>query len=206
MKFLFDLLPVILFFGVFKLAEGNPGAAQDLVSHYLSNFMSGGPVSATLVPILLATAVAIVASVAQIVYLLARRRKVDAMLWISLTIIVVLGGATIYFQNDTFVKWKPTILYWAFAVTLLVSQVLLKKNLIRTMMEKQMVLPDAIWGRLSLSWILFFSIMGLLNLYVAFHYTTDVWVNFKLFGSMGLMFVFIIVQSLFLSKYMKDEP
>jgi len=205
MKFLFDLLPVILFFGVFKFAEGNASAAQDLVSHYLSGFMSGGPVTAIQAPILLATAVAIIASVAQIGYLLIRRRKVDAMLWISLAIIVVFGGATIYFQNDTFIKWKPTILYWAFAVTLLVSQVFLKKNLIRTMMEKQMVLPDPIWGRLSLSWILFFGIMGLLNLYVAFHYTTDVWVNFKLFGSMGLMFVFIIVQSLFLSKHMKDE-
>ena len=205
MKFLFDLLPVILFFGVFKFAEGNVNAAQDLVSHTLSSFMSGGPISATQAPILLATAVAILASVAQIGYLLARRRKVDAMLWISLAIIVVFGGATIYFRDDTFIKWKPTILYWAFAVTLLFSQVFLKKNLIRAMMEKQMVLPEPIWGRLNLSWIVFFAAMGGLNLYVAFHYTTDVWVNFKLFGSMGLMFVFIIVQSLFLSKHMKDE-
>lgn len=206
MKFLFDLLPVILFFGVFKFAEGNITTAQDLVSHYLSNFMSGGPISAMQAPILLATAVAILASIAQIGYLLARRRKVDAMLWISLAIIIVFGGATIYFRDETFIKWKPTILYWAFAVTLLLSQVFLKKNLIRSMMEKQMVLPEPIWGRLNLSWILFFALMGLLNLYVAFHYATDIWVNFKLFGSMGLMFVFIIVQSLFLSKHMKDAP
>jgi len=204
MKFLFDLFPVILFFGVFKWAEGHADAAQGLVAHYLSGLMSGGAVSTTLAPILLSTAVAIVASLAQITYLLARRRKVDAMLWISLTIIVVFGGATIYFRDDTFIKWKPTILYWAFAVSLLVSQVFIKKNLIRAMMEKQVVLPEPIWGKLNLAWIIFFTLMGLLNLYVAFNFAIDIWVNFKLFGTMGLMFAFIFVQSLFLSKYMKD--
>jgi len=204
MKFLFDLFPVILFFGVFKWGEGHADAAQGLVSQYLSGVMSGGAVTATLAPILLATAVAIVASLAQIGYLLARRKKVDGMLWVSLAIIVVFGGATIYFRDDTFIKWKPTILYWCFAVALLASQLFFKKNLIRTMMEKQVSLPEPVWGKLNLAWSVFFVAMGLLNLYVAFNYTLDVWVNFKMFGTMGLMFAFIVAQSLFLSKYMKD--
>lgn len=204
MKFLFDLFPVILFFGVFKWAEGHAEAAQGLVSHYLSGLMSGGTVALTQAPILLATAVAILASVAQIGWLLARKKKVDAMLWVSLAIIVVFGGATIYFRDDTFIKWKPTILYWCFALALLISQLLLKKNLIRTMMEKQISLPDPVWNKLNLAWTAFFAAMGVLNLYVAFNFPLDTWVNFKMFGGMGLMFAFVIAQSLFLSKHMKD--
>ncbi|MBB5393182.1 MULTISPECIES: septation protein A [unclassified Herbaspirillum] len=204
MKFLFDLFPIILFFGVFKWAEGHPSTAQELVMQYLGGAMSSGTVTAAQAPILLSTAVAIVASLAQIAWLLMRRRKIDGMLWVSLAIIVVFGGATIYFRDDTFIKWKPTILYWCFGVALLFSQLLLKKNLIRVMMEKQVSLPEPVWPRLNLAWILFFAAMGALNLYIAFNYTLDTWVNFKMFGSMGLMFAFIIGQSLFLSKYMKD--
>jgi intracellular septation protein len=204
MKFLFDLFPVILFFAVFKWGEGHADAAQGFGQHYLSGLISGGQVTLTQAPILLATAVAIIATVVQIGYLLARRKKVDGTLWMSLAIIVFFGGATIYFHNDTFIKWKPTVLYWCFAAALLGSQILLKKNLIRAMMEKQMALPEGIWGRLNLAWAAFFVAMGLLNLYVAFNFSTASWVNFKLFGSMGLMFAFIIGQSLMLSKYMKD--
>lgn len=205
MKFLFDLFPVILFFGIFKWGEGNPDAAQSLVSQYLSAFVSGGAVTAAQAPILLATAVAIVATIAQIGYLLARRKKVEPMLWMSLAIISFFGGATIYFNNETFIKWKPTVLYWCFGAVLLFSQVLLKKNLIRAMMEKQIALPDGVWQRVGLSWICFFLAMGLLNLYVAFNFSTATWVNFKLFGGMGLMFAFIIIQSLMLSKYAKES-
>lgn len=204
MKFLFDLFPVILFFGIFKWSEGSPEAAQSLVGQYLSGFISGGAITATQAPILLATAVAIVATVAQITYLLLRRKKVDAMLWASLLIICVFGGATIYFHNETFIKWKPTVLYWTFATVLLFSQLLLKKNLIRTMMEKQISLPDPIWLRVSFAWIVFFVAMGCLNLYIAFNFPTVTWVNLKLFGGMGLMFAFVVGQSLLLSKYIKD--
>ncbi|AIY41384.1 Intracellular septation protein IspA [Collimonas arenae] len=208
MKFLFDLFPVILFFGIFKWSEGSPDAAQSLVSHYLSGFVSGGVVTASQTPVLLATAVAIVATVAQIGYLLLRRKKVDGMLWVSFLIITVFGGLTIYFHNETFIKWKPTVLYWAFATALLISQLLLKKNLIRTIMEKQLALPDPIWLRVSFAWVAFFVFMGCLNLYIAFNFPTATWVNFKLFGGMGLMFAFVIGQSIMLSKYIKDpdEP
>jgi intracellular septation protein len=204
MKFLFDLFPVILFFAVFKWGEGNADAAQSFGQHYLSGLVSGGQVSLTQAPILLATAIAIIATFVQIGYLLVRGKKVDTTLWISLVIIGIFGGATIYFHNENFIKWKPTVLYWCFAVVLLFSQMVLKKNLIRAMMQKQMSLPDGIWQRVNLAWVAFFVTMGLLNLYVAFNFSLASWVNFKLFGGTGLMFIFIIAQSLILSKHMKD--
>lgn len=204
MKFLFDLFPVILFFGIFKWGEGSPEVAQSIASQYLSGFMSGGTVTASQAPIILATAVAILATFGQIGYLMARRKKIDPMLWVSLAIIAVFGGATIYLNNDLFIKWKPTVLYWCFAVALIVSQIVLKKNLIRAMMGKQIALPDQIWSRLNMAWVAFFMSLGVLNLYVAFSFETATWVNFKLFGFTGIMFTFIIAQSLMLSKYLKD--
>jgi len=204
MKFLFDLFPVILFFIVFKWGEGNADTAQAFGQQFLSGLVSGGQVTVTQAPILLATAIAIIATIMQIGYLIARRRKVDGTLWLSFGIIVFFGGATIYFHNETFIKWKPTVLYWCFAAALLFSQIFLQKNLIRTMMEKHMSLPDGIWRRVNLAWVAFFMTMGLLNLYVAFNFSTAAWVNFKLFGGTGLMFAFIIGQSLILSKHMQD--
>src|SRR3569623_477963 len=204
MKFLFDLFPVILFFVVFKWSEGHADAAQGLVGRYLSEFVSGGAVTAAQAPILLATAVAILATLGQIGYLLLRRKRVDPMLWISLAIITVFGGATIYIHDENFIKWKPTVLYWIFSAVLFGSQIAFGKNLIRSMVGKQIELPGMIWERLNQAWAGFFAAMGLLNLYVAFNFATATWVNFKLFGFMGLMFAFIIAQSLVLSKYMKD--
>jgi len=204
MKFLFDMFPVILFFGVFKWGEGHAEAAQSLVGQYLSGLVSGGSVGPEQAPILLATAVAIIATIAQIGFLLARGRKVDAMLWVSLAIIVVFGGATIYFHNEAFIKWKPTVLYWVFAIVLVGAQWLLDKNLIRLMMKAQIDLPDPIWTKLNLAWAAFFAVMGLINLYIAFNFPTSTWVNFKLFGFMGLMIAFVVAQTMFLSKYIKD--
>lgn len=204
MKLLFDLVPVILFFSVFKWGESHAAAAQSLSAQYLSSLVSGGVVSAEQAPILLATAVAIAVTIAQILSLLTRRKKVDTMLWVSLAIIVVFGGATIYFHNETFIKWKPTVLYWCIALSLLVSQIAFKKNLVRTMLAEQIALPESVWRLLSLTYVSFFAAMGVLNLYVAYHFTTGTWVNFKLFGGMGLMLVFVIAQSLFLAKYMQD--
>ena len=204
MKFLFDMFPVILFFGVFKWGESHTDAAQSMVGQYLSGLVSGGSVGPEQAPILLATAVAIIATIAQIAYLLARGRKVDGMLWVSLAIIVVFGGATIYFHNEAFIKWKPTVLYWVFAVVLVGAQLLMNKNLIRMMMKAQIDLPDPIWTRLNLAWAAFFAAMGVINLYIAFNFATSTWVNFKLFGFMGLMIAFVVGQTMFLSKYIKD--
>ncbi|MDP9108235.1 MAG: septation protein A [Pseudomonadota bacterium] len=204
MKFLFDLFPVILFFAMFKWGEGHVAAAQSLGSTYLSGLVSGGVVSAEQAPILLATSVVMLATFAQIAYLLLRRKKIDAMLWISLVIITVFGGATIYFHNPTFIKWKPTVLYWSFTLMFLISQFVMKKNVIKTMMGGQVDLPTAVWNRLNLAWAAFFLMMGVLNLYVAFNYSQSTWVTFKSFGGMGLMFVFVLAQSVFLSKHLQE--
>ncbi len=204
MKLLFDLFPVILFFVVFKLAGANPEAAQDFGNQYLSGLVSGGEVTLQQAPILLSTAVAILATFAQVLWLLARRKPVDNMLWVSLVIIVLFGGATIYFHDEQFIKLKPTVLYWCFALVLLGAPLLLGKNLMRSMMGKQMHLPDAVWSRLNLAWGLFFMVMGAVNLYVAFTMPLAFWVNFKLFGFLGLMIAFVIAQSVYLSRYMKE--
>lgn len=204
MKFLFDLFPVILFFVMFKWGESNPEAALALSDRYLSALIAGGSATLQQAPILLATAIAILATVAQILYLVARGRKIEPMLWVSLGVIVVFGGATIYFHNETFIMWKPTVLYWLFAAALLGSQILFRRNLIRQLMEKQIALPGGVWHRLNLSWAAFFTAMGLINLYVAYSFSQSTWVNFKLFGFTGLMLAFVVAQSLMLSKYIKD--
>jgi len=204
MKLLFDLFPVILFFVVFKLTGANPEAAQAFGSHYLSALVSGGEVSLAQAPILLATAVAIIATLAQIGWLLVRRKKVDNMLWVSFVIIAVFGGATIYFHDEQFIKLKPTVLYWCFAAALLLSPILFKKNLIKSMIGAQLDLPEPVWRKLNLAWGLFFLVMGALNLYIGANFPLAFWVNFKLFGFLGLMLVFVIGQSLFLSRYVKE--
>lgn len=176
MKFLFDLFPVILFFVVFKILG-----------------------------IYAATATAIIATLLQIAWVKYRHGKVDGMLIASGVIIVVFGGATLLLHNELFIKWKPTVLYWLFAIVLFASEIFWNKNLIRAVMDKQIALPGLVWRKLNHAWAGFFAVLGLLNLYVAFNFTTETWVNFKLFGTMGLMLVFVVLQSLFLGKYMKES-
>jgi intracellular septation protein len=208
MKFLFDLFPVILFFVAYKLGNTNPEAAQAMVAHYLGGIVDGGTVAAEQAPIMLATALAIVATVLQIGYLLVRGRKVDGMLWLSLGVIVVTGGATIYFHDENFIKWKPTILYWAFALALFVAQVGFRNNLMRKVMEAQIRLPEPVWNRVGYAWMLFFVAMGVLNLlmaFVVFKGNTGAWVSFKLFGFTGIFFAFIVVQTLLLGKHIQED-
>ena len=208
MKFLFDLFPVILFFIAYRLGKVYPDGAQQLSQHYLGGIVAGGVIAPDQAPILLATVAGIVATVLQIGYLLARGRKVDGTLWLSLGVIVVTGGLTIYFHDDDFIKWKPTILYWAFALALFVAQFVFKNNLVRKTMEKQIKLPDAVWTRVCYSWMAFFAAMGVLNLimaFVVFRGNTDAWVNFKLFGATALVFAFMVIQMLSLSKHMQED-
>jgi intracellular septation protein len=208
MKFLFDLLPVILFFIVYKFADGHQEAAHALAVQYMGGLISGGSITAEQSPIMLATAVGIVATVLQILYLLARGRKVDGMLWLSLGVILVTGGATIYFHDQTFIMWKPTILYWAFALALFVAQVGFRNNLMRKVMEAQIRLPDAVWARVGYAWMGFFAVIGVLNLvmaFIVFKGNTGAWVNFKLFGITGIFFAFIVIQTLMLSKYIEEH-
>jgi intracellular septation protein len=176
MKFLFDLFPVIVFFAAFKLAD-----------------------------IYVATATAIAATVLQVAWLKLRRKPVEPMLWASLGLIVVFGGATLLLRDETFIKWKPTVLYWLFGVVLACSELFFRRNLIRAMLGAQVHLPDPIWVKLNWSWVAFFAFMGAANLYVAFRFPTDLWVNFKLFGGMGLMLLFVVAQAFFLARYVQDE-
>ena len=176
MKLLFDLFPIILFFAAYKLAD-----------------------------IYVATGVAIATTIAQIVWLKATRKPVENMQWASLAIIVVFGGMTLLLKDETFIKWKPTVLYGLFAATLLGARLMAGRNLIRSMMGKQMTLPDGVWDRLNLAWVLFFVFLGVLNLFVAYRFPTDTWVNFKLFGTLGLTLAFVVAQALYVGRHVQDE-
>jgi intracellular septation protein len=201
MKLLFDLFPVILFFVTFKYYGSNPEGAADL----LGSLLGSAVLDVKQAPILLATVVVIVATMAQIAWVHFRHGKVDKMLWVSLVLVTVFGGMTLIFQDETFIKWKPTILYWVFAGTMAFSALVLKKNPIKAMLGEQMTLPEPVWDKVNLSWIAFFLFMGALNLIVAFNFSTDIWVDFKLFGGMGLLLLFVLGQGFMLSKYVEDK-
>jgi intracellular septation protein len=176
MKFAFDLFPVVLFFIAFKF-QG----------------------------IYVATAIAIAATFLQIAWVWFRHRKVDKMLWVSLAVITVFGGATLLFHDETFIKWKPSVLYWLFGSVLLVAQTIFGRNLIRGVMGKEIKLPESVWNKLNLSWVAFFAVMGIANLLVAFNFDTETWVNFKVFGGLGLTLVFVLLQGFALARFMEPE-
>ena len=205
MKILLDFLPIILFFGMFKYAEGHADWAARFATEHFGFIVSGGVVGTEEAPVLLATVVVILATVVQIGTLLARRRKIDMMLWITFVLVVVLGGATVWFHNATFIKWKPSVLYWAMGLAFWISQTFFRKNLLQTMMGQQLELPASVWQRLNLAWIMFFALMGVLNLYVAYSYSTSTWASFKAFGATGLMLVFMLAQGVYLSRHVKPE-
>src|SRR5687767_8130883 len=175
-QFLFDFFPVILFFVAYKAAD-----------------------------IFVATGVAIAASIVQIGYILVRRRKVSNMQWMSLAIIVVFGGATLLLRDEQFIKWKPTVLYWL-AGAVFLGALAFKTNLVKAVMSEGIDLPEPIWTKLAVAWGAFFLFKGTLNLWVAYNFSTDTWVNFKLFGGMGLMLAFVIAQALWISRYLPEEP
>jgi len=205
MKILLDFLPIILFFGMFKYAEAHVDWAARFASDHFGFIVSGGVVGTEEAPVLLATVVVIVATVVQISYLLARRQKIDMMLWITFVLVVVLGGATVWFHNATFIKWKPSVLYWAMGLSFWVSQTFFRKNLLQTMIGEQLDLPARVWQRLNFAWIAFFGLMGLLNLYVAYSFSTSTWASFKAFGATGLMLVFMVAQGVYLTRHLKPE-
>ncbi|HEY8876187.1 MAG TPA: septation protein A [Roseateles sp.] len=205
MKLLLDFLPLILFFIAFKGAEGSPDAAAAFATQHFGFLVQGGVVGPQEAPVLLATIVVMIATLAQAAILKARGKKIDLMLWISLALVVVLGGATIWFHNETFIKWKPTGLYWAMALTLWISQAVFGRNLIQSMLSAELALPDLIWLKLNRAWVLFFAAMGVANLYVAYHFTTSAWANFKVFGVTGLIVLFTLAQGLYLGKHLPPE-
>jgi intracellular septation protein len=175
MKLLLDFFPILLFFGAFKLWD-----------------------------IFVATTVAIVATLLQLGWMRYSTGRTEPMQWLSLGVIVVFGGATLVAQDETFIKWKPTVLYWAMGGALMVGQVFFRRNWLQSLMKSQMALPDHAWRVMLWSWCGFFALMGVLNLWVAYHFDTDTWVNFKLFGGMGLMLVFVLAQAMYLGRYMDN--
>lgn len=177
MKFLFDLFPVILFVATYMGTDS----------------------------IYIATAVIIPASIAQVAYVWFRHRRIERMLLVSMVLVLILGGLTLFLQDERFIKWKPTALYWLFAAVLALAPYVAKKNVVRLMMEKGFSAPDRIWNSLNIAWVLFFVFMGLLNLYIAQNFSLAFWVQFKLWGLTGLMFAFIVAQIAVLYKFV-DEP
>ncbi len=152
-----------------------------------------------------ATATLMGASAIQVLVGWVVTRKFETMHLVTLGLVLVLGSATLFLQDVRFIKWKPSIVNWLFAVVFLGSHFIGERPVIQRMMSSHITMPDTIWLRLSISWILFFVFSGLANLYVVFNFDTDTWVNFKLFGMLGMTFVFVILQSIFLSKYMLDD-
>ncbi len=176
MKLLYDFFPVLLFFIAFKLYG-----------------------------IYVATGVAIVASFLQVAIFWVINKRVEKMHLITLFMILILGGATLLFHNPLFIKWKPTGIYWLTALAFLLSRWVSQKPIVQKMMESNISLPVVIWRRLNLAWVFFFLIMGSLNIYIAYKYDTDTWVNFKFFGGLGLTLIFVLLQSFYLSKYVEQD-
>lgn len=204
MKHLFELFPVILFFITLKVAEKTHNAAN-ILSHIMNHLGIDSPVKPELVPIMLATVVVIIASLLQILWVKIRHGNVSKTLLFSAALVTIMGGLTLYLQNDAFIKWKPTLLYWGTSIAFIVAERFWKKNFIRTMLEKEIQLPEPIWLQLNWAWALFFIIMGSLNIWIAYHFSTETWATFKLFGTFGLMILFTIAQSIYISKYTKSE-
>lgn len=199
MKLLVDFLPIVIFFAVYKMAP-------DFIN-LISPLLSGEQVDAlsAMQPIILATAVLIPATMLQILYTRMTTGKIEKMHLVTLALVVVLGGATVMFADKTFIQWKPTVVNWLFAAAFLGSQLFTQRSIIERMMSANLTLPPEVWVKLNYAWVSFFIFSGVANLYVAFNFSEETWVNFKLFGLLGLTIVFIIGQSLFLYRYMNHE-
>lgn len=205
MKLLFDFLPLVFFFATYKLSEVHKEKAIALANQYLGGLVRGGPITGLEAPILLATVVVIVTTLVLVLIMKLRGHKLDKLLWANVGIVTVLGLATVWFRNETFIKWKPTLIYWVMGTAFAFSERFTGQNLLYTLVGKETDVPLPVWQRLSWAWGGFFGFVGVLNLYVAYHYSTDVWVDFKLFGSMGLMVVFIVAQGIYLSRHVKPQ-
>lgn len=199
MKLLIDFLPVVIFFLVYKWAPESIELIAPLLNAEQISYLQG------LQPIILATAVLIPATALQLIYTRITTGKFEKMHLITLGLVVVLGGATVFLQNKEFIMWKPTIVNWLFAAAFLGSQVFLEKSFLQRMMESNISLPQPVWVKLNYAWIAFFVISGVINLIVAYSFSEDTWVNFKLFGLLGLTLVFIIGQSVFLYRYIEQK-
>jgi len=155
--------------------------------------------------IFIATAVAIAASVVQFAYLY-WRKKLGVIHWLSLAVIVIFGGLTIALHDETFIKWKPSVLYLVFALVLLVGKLVWRRDLLRYVM-KGIELPDRVWNGLTWAWTGFFVFLAVLNWVVAFHLglSTEAWGTFKVWGILIILLLFSLGQGLILARYLQRE-
>lgn len=200
MKQFFDFLPIVIFFLVFKFPEASLGIVSPILTESWFTFFSQAK------PMILATAALIPLTMLQVTLGYAITRKVEMMHVVALSLLIVFGGFTIAFQNEAFLIWKVTIVNWIFASVLIVSDLFTEKNLMERLMGEKIDLGKSKWKTLNHMWVAYFIFLGAINLVVAFNFSLDTWVDFKLFGMLGLTFVFIIIQGIYLSKQMKDDP
>jgi intracellular septation protein len=204
MKFIFDILPVILFFAMYKVAGKMPDQGAALATHWLGTLVQGGIVGQTEAPALLATAVVVVATLAQVLWYKATKQKIHLMLWVSTALIVIFGALAVWFHNQMFIMWKPSIYFWVSGLIFWVSQTFFHKNIWRSALGEELVVPDTVWQRFNFGWVAFFALMGLLNLVVVY-FARDHWVSFHTFVSTGLSFVFGAAAFYYLSKHIEPE-
>jgi intracellular septation protein len=204
-KLLLDLLPVVVFFGVFRVAKSFPDASLALVAGAFGALAGTPEEQLELSTVILASLSAIAATAVQIGWLLARRQPVRPPVWISAVLIVVFGGLTVWLHNAWFIKWKPSILYWTFAAVLLGGKWLWNRNLLGALLADDVELPPHAWDTLLVVWAVFFLFLGAANLFVAYTWSTAAWVNFKTFGLLGLTFVFSLASGLYMARFMKPQ-
>jgi intracellular septation protein len=204
MKILLDFLPLVFFFVTYKIAGHSPDASAAFATHWFGSLVQGGVVGPDEAPALLATVVVLVSTLLAIAYLKATRQKIHLMMWTSFGMIVVFGGLTVWLHNQMFIMWKPSITFWLLGLVFWGSQAFFHKNLLRSTLGADIDLPDSVWQRLNFSYVAFFALMGLLNLWVVYSFR-DSWVGFHTFGSTALTFVFMIGQFFYLSRHMKHE-
>jgi intracellular septation protein len=207
LKILLDLLPVVVFFTSFYIANHAPPQLVHAWGSFLPSSVSAS--AGTLpdvVPLVLATACAMVATLLQVGWLLLRRATISASVWISAGLIVVLGGLTVWLRNEWFIKWKPTLLYWAFAGVLGAGHWIWKRNLLGVLFSSELDLPRTAWDRLLIAWVGFFVALGGVNLVVAYRFSTEAWVNFKTFGLLGLTFAYSVCTAVYVARHIKATP
>ena len=199
MKLLLDFLPIVIFFIVYKFARETIDAISPFLNADQIQQLSDMPA------MVLATAVLIPATMLQILYTKISTGKVETMHLVTLALVVTMGGATVILQDKTFIQWKPTVVNWLFAAAFFGSRFIGDKTILERMMGQNLTLPANAWNNLNYAWVAFFTFSGTANLYVAYNFSEDVWVNFKLFGLLGLTILFIIAQSFYLYRFMTPE-
>jgi intracellular septation protein len=205
MKTLFDLLPLFVFFGGYYGAKHAPQMAAQFLAVIIAYLGITTPLPADQVPMAFATQLAMFASIAQVLVLLATGRKVDKPLWVTLVIVVIMSVGSLVFHDPSIIKWRSTVVDWFFGSALLVGELVFAKNLLKSLAGAQVELPDDAWRIANRSWMAFFFCSGLLNLFVADHYSEEAWVNFNMFGGPVLTVLFMLGQGVYLMRYIEPE-